>query len=109
MEGNSTAASHARPLLSVWSLAGRDVATACSQVERERAEREKRELTTQWRSQTEGWFRSATAEMQATLIGDWGTAELVRVLGPCRPLAIQAASPLRIGIEFLKRGQSCQM
>ncbi|KAL1508835.1 hypothetical protein AB1Y20_004930 [Prymnesium parvum] len=51
-----------------------------AEAQRERAEREKNELLTQWRSQTEEWFRSAVSEMQAfaTLMDDWGAAELVR-------------------------------
>ena len=43
--------------------------------ERDRAEREKHELQTRWREQTEQWFRKAAGDLQAKLLEDWGVSE----------------------------------
>lgn len=44
---------------------------------RERAERERTELQTKWRSETEAWFESTTLELQAQLISDWGASRQI--------------------------------
>jgi len=46
-----------------------------SEAERDRAEREKLELQTRWREQTEEWFRKAAGDLQAKLLEDWGVSE----------------------------------
>lgn len=71
-----------------------------SEGERERAEREKHELLTQWRGQTEAWFRSATEEMQSQLIGDWGAAELVRSELRAVETAVRLAAGMSVEYGF---------
>lgn len=50
-----------------------------SELERARAERERTELQTRWREQTEEWFRRATDELQAQLLSDWGASHTVEL------------------------------
>lgn len=45
--------------------------------ERERAERERTELQTKWRAETEAWFESATVELQNQLLTDWGASRQI--------------------------------
>lgn len=49
-----------------------------AEAEKAKALEEKEAMRSEWRTQTEGWFRSAAEEMQGKLLADWGAADALQ-------------------------------